>query len=293
MTLRPGTRPRSWWTNRRPSWCPAPGTPEPQRLAADRDRGARVGGVVAGQHLDERRLARAVLAERGRGSRPLARRGRRRRVPAGPGRSWTARGPRARCPARPPVAPPANRGTVGGGGGRHDRLRRHETPHSARKRSWKPSGPGQPLASVSRSSSATARRRRRPRSAAPTPRASQLGIPDAGCVAGHLVGQDPHGVLVGHGGPGAVGAVDDLLQLRCPRSACRRALRPSSSAGAVERVGDADRQVGEREPDVVDVGVALEVGGDLLRHLAGAEVVDGHRQRRRGSSRGTVRRTPP
>ena len=85
-------------------------------------------------------------------------------------------------------------------------------------------------------------------------------------MASHLVGEEPHAVLVGDRGPRVVGAVDDLLQLR------RLVLHADELAaleqpGAVERVGDAGRQVGEGEPDVVGVGVRLEVRGDLLGYI--------------------------
>ena len=96
---------------------PGAGDPEPERLAADRDRGARVGGVHAGQHLDEGRLARPVLADEGVDLArphvevdacqcPLAREG----LGQPPHLEHDARPARPWCPRR-------TRGTLGGGGG--------------------------------------------------------------------------------------------------------------------------------------------------------------------------------
>ncbi len=91
------TRPRSWWTKlRRAVWpCrPCPSCADLHGLAVEDDLRARVGVVVARQHLDERRLARAVVRRRGRAPRRSGCRGRRRRAPSCQGTSSTGAGPR-------------------------------------------------------------------------------------------------------------------------------------------------------------------------------------------------------
>ena len=62
MALSSSTRPRSWWTKRRPSGTTWPSS---NGLAVELGVGAVVRLVVAGERLDERRLARAVLAHQG------------------------------------------------------------------------------------------------------------------------------------------------------------------------------------------------------------------------------------
>ena len=59
IALSSSTRPRSWWTKRSPSGTACPrsnGAPSSSATAAG------IGGVVAGERLDQRRLAGAVLA---------------------------------------------------------------------------------------------------------------------------------------------------------------------------------------------------------------------------------------